>query len=218
MLSGLADGGELRALWIIGDEVLELLGVDLPFFAEHRHLLGDVFELSDVSRPLIVEHELLGIVCESDLRQMVFVGHLHGEEPEEQQYIVAPLAQRRHLYGDGVEPVEEVFTEASLRDRLAHVDVSGGDDAHVGLSDLLSAYADILSRLEHSEQSCLCGHGQLTYLVEEDGAFVGDAEISLALSDGSGVGTFFVAEELAVDGTLGDGTAVDGEVSLTAPG
>ena len=114
VLSGLADGGELCALRVVGYEVLELFGIDFAFFAEHRHLLGDVFELSDVTGPFVVEHELLGVVGESDLRQMVFVGHLHGEEAEEQQYVVAPFAQRRHLYGDGVESVEKVFAEASF--------------------------------------------------------------------------------------------------------
>ena len=56
------------------------------------------------------------------------------------------------------------------------------------------------------------------YLVEEEGALVGYAEVSGGVVDGSGIGAFDMSEELAVDGALGNGAAVDGEVLLAAAG
>ena len=57
---------------------------------------------------------------------------------------------------------------------------------------------------------------QFTHLVEEDGTLVGDAEISFAFADGSGEGTFLMTEEFAVDSSLWDTAAVDGEISFAS--
>ena len=62
------------------------------------------------------------------------------------------------------------------------------------------------------------GHRQLTYLVEEEGALIGNAEIAGRIVDGASKRAFDVAEELTVDSTLGDGAAVDGEVFLASTG
>lgn len=162
-----------------------------------------------------MQQELLGVICKRHLWQPVLVCHLHGEEAEEQQDVVAAVTKGRHVYWDGIEPVVKVLAEAAFRYGLAHVDVCGRHYAHVGLPYLLSAHADILARLEHAQQPGLRGHGQLAHLVEEDGALVCHAEIAVALAHGTSIGTFLMAEELAVDGALGNGSTVDGEIFLT---
>ena len=88
-----------------------------------RSYYEDVFELSHVARPFVFQHDGLGIVGKRYLRQLVLLGHLHGEESEQEQDVVAPLSQRRHHDGYGVESIVEVFAEASLADSLSHVDI-----------------------------------------------------------------------------------------------
>ena len=214
----LIDEGQFGALRVLGDEAQDLLPVDHSLLGNDRHLLGDVLQLADVAGPFVLEHHLLGLVVERDLRQLVFLGHLHGEEAEEQQDIVATLAEGRHVDGNRVETVVEVLAKLPLADGLAHVDVGGSDDADVGLSDLLSSYADVFARLQDAEQAGLGGHGQFADLVEEERALVGNAKIALAFADGTRVGSLLVAEEFAVYRSLGNRTTVDGEVFLPLAG
>ncbi len=162
-----------------------------------------------------MEQQLLGVIGKRHLWQPVLVCHLHGEKTEEQQDVVASIAKRRQVNGNGVEPIIQILTEAAFRYRLAHVDVCGRHYAHVGLPYLLASHANVFTSLKHSEQPCLRSHWQLAHLVEEDGAFVCHAKIAITLAHGTRVGTFLMAEELAVDSSLRNGAAVDGEVFLT---
>ena len=209
--------GELSALLVLRDKLPYGVGIYLAGRAEHRHLLGDVLELAHVAGPLVFQHYLLGLVGERDARYAVLLRHLHGEELEQQQYVVAALAQWRHLHGYGVEAVEEVLAEAALAYGLLHVYVRGGHYPYVGLAYLLSTYAYILACLEHAQEPRLCGKWQLAHLIEEYGALVGGAEVALALAYGTRERAFLVSEQLAVYGAFGYGAAVHGEVFLPAP-
>ena len=211
-----ANNGELHALWVFWNVLQECLHIDFALLAEHRHLLGDVLQLAHVAWPLVLQHEALGIFGERDLRQVVFLGHLTGEEAEQHQDVLAAIAQGRHLDGDGVQTIVQVFAEASLADGLRQVDIGCSDDADVGLHDLLSAHTDVLTRFEHSQKSCLSGQRQFANLVEEDGALVRHTEITFALTDGSGVRSLLMTEQLAVDGAFRNRAAVDGK-ELFAP-
>ena len=71
VLSGLRDRGELGALLIVGDKLLQHLCRDDAFLAEHGDLLGDVFQLPHIARPLVVEHDLLGLIIEGDFGETV---------------------------------------------------------------------------------------------------------------------------------------------------
>ena len=55
-----------------------------------------------------------------------------------------------------------------------------------------------------------------TYLIEKQRAFVHHTEISWMLAHCSGECSLYMAEQLAVDGSLGNGSAVDGEIFLAA--
>lgn len=152
------------------------------------------------------------------LGSLYFSAVCRAKRRKRQGDVLAALAQWRHLDGDGVEAIVEVFAELAFADGLAHVDIGGGHDAHVGLHDFLTAHADIFARLEHTQQSCLGGYGQLAHLVQEDGAAVGGAEIAFALAYGAGKRPLLMSEELAVYRSLGDGATVDGKVFLLASG
>ena len=208
------DGGQLRALLVVGDELAQHLGGDEPFLAEHGDLLGDVLQLTDVARPLVAHEQLLGLVAEGDTVHLVLLGYLHGKQAEQQYDVLAALAQRRNLYGHLVQTVVEVLAEAPLTDGLPNVHVRGGDDAHVGLADLGGTHGDVLAVLQHTQQACLSGQRQLAHLVEEEGALVGRSKVAQRVVDSSCVRALNMSEKLAVDGSFGNGAAVDGEVLL----
>ena len=172
------DGGQLGGLLILRDEGAQHVGRDGALGAEHRDLAGDVLQLPDVAWPLVAHQHLLGLVGEHHLVHPVFLCHLHGEEPEQQHDILAPLTERRHLHGHLVQTVEQIFAETAFADGLLDIHVRGSDDAHIGLLHLCSTNGDILAILEHSQQPGLCSQGQFTHLIEEERAFVGCAEIT----------------------------------------
>ena len=64
------------------------------------------------------------------------LGAATGEEAleevvDQQRQVFAPLAQRRQVDGQDVQPVEEVFAEAAVGDHLPQIALGAGDDAHV---------------------------------------------------------------------------------------
>ena len=147
---------------------------------------------------------------------MVFFGHLHGEEAEEQEDVVSTLSQCRHLYRDSVEAVVEVLAKAAFAHSLAHVYVGGCHDADIRFPYLSSTHADVFSRFEHAQQSCLRLYREFAHLVEEDGTLVGNTEVSFAFAYGSSEGTLLMSEEFAVNGSFRNASTVDGEIFLSA--
>ena len=73
---------------------------------------------------------------------------------------------------------------------------------------MLCTHANIFACFQHAQQPSLRGERQFAHLVEEYGAFVGGAEISLALVYCAGERAFFMPEKFAVDGAFGYGAAV----------
>ena len=203
---------------VVGDEVAAGLGINLALLAEHRHLFGDVLQLAHVAGPFVGEHTLLGSLVERDAGKAVFLGYLHGKQAEEQQDVVAAFAERGHLNRDGVQTVVEVFAETALADSLADIHVGGGHHAHIGLHHLLTTHTDVFAALKHTQQAGLGGNGQFAHFVEEDGSLVGIAKVTLTLVHGIGERAFLMTEEFAVDGSLGNGSAVHCKVFLTPTG
>ena len=165
-----------------------------------------------------MHEQLLGALVEHHTVHLVFLGHLQGKQSEQQYDILATLAQRGHLDGNRVETIVEIFAEATLTDGLTDVYVCSGYDAHIGLTHLGSSHGDILARFEHTQQSGLSGQWQLAHLIEEQGALIGHTEVSWRIVNGTCVRTLYMTKELGIDGTLGDGTAVDGEILFATTG
>ena len=212
--TGRAHSGQLGALGVLRNELVDGFAVNHTVLAQHRHLLCYVLQLPHIARPLVFQQHGLGLVGKRYLGQVVLLGHLHGEQAEQQHDVLAAVAQRRHLYGYGAQAVIQVLTEAALAYGAAHVHVGGGHNAHVGLHYALSADADILARLKHAQQACLRSQRQLAHLVEEDGTLVGHAEVALTLPYRAGERPLLVTEQLAIYRPLGYRTAVDGKILL----
>ena len=108
-----------------------------------------------------------------------------------------------------VEAIVEVFAEAPRSDGFGQVDVGGGDQAHVDGLGQTRAEAHHLALLQHAQQLDLYGHRQIADLVEKQRAAVGRFEPASALLGGPRERALLVAEQLALDQRLREGSAVD---------
>src|SRR5436305_229147 len=97
---------------------------------------------------------------------------------DQQRNIVLPLAQRRQLYRDHVEAIEEILAELPLIHHLAEVDVGGGDDPDIDPDRLDPAEAHEIALLDHPEQLRLRLERHVANLVEEDAAAIREIEKS----------------------------------------
>ena len=207
---------KLGALRVLRNELFQHIGGNLACWAENGDLLCEVFQLSDISRPLVAFEYFLCSVVEDYALHLVFLCHLHGKQAEQQHYVLTTLTQWRHVYRYRVESIVQVLAETSLADGLCHVHICCSHYAHVGLSHLCSSHRDIFSSLEYTQQSGLCGKRQFPHLVEEQRSLVCRTEISGTVVDGTREGTFHMSKQFAVYRSLGDGAAVDCEIFLAA--
>ena len=114
---------------------------------ENRQLLGDALKLAHVAGPLVVHEQLLGALVEHHAVHLIFLGHLQSKQAEQQDDILATVAQGRHLYLHLIEAVIEVFAEATLADGLTDIYVCSGNYTHVGLTNLSGTHGNILAVL-----------------------------------------------------------------------
>ena len=85
--------GQLGAFLVVGNELVQNLGRYQAFLAEHGNLLGDVLQLTDIAWPFVAHEQLFGLVGEYHFVHLVLLGHLHGEETEQQNNVLAALTQ-----------------------------------------------------------------------------------------------------------------------------
>ena len=188
------DGCQLGALLVLRNEAGQYLGGNLTLGTQYRQLFGDALQLADIARPLVAHQHVLGLVGQHHLVHAVFLGHLHGEESEQQHDVLAALAQGRHLDLHLVQTIVEVFAETAFADGLADIDIGSCHHAYIGLAHLGGSDGDVLAILQHTQQAGLGGDGQLAYLVEEQGALVGGSEVTQRIVDGSRKRAFHMAE------------------------
>ena len=127
--------------------------------------------------------------------RLVLLAVLLEEVLHEQRDVVAPLAQRRQVDADDVQPVEEVLAEPPVLHLLLQVDVGRGDDADVDLDRLHAAEAHELALLHHAQQLGLRLDRDVADLVEEDAALVGEIEHALLRVDRAGERALDVTEQ-----------------------
>ena len=190
------NGCQLGALLVLRYELQQDIGRNQALTAEDGNLFGNVFQLSHIPRPLVLHQQLLSLFGECHLVHPIFLGHLHGKEPEQQHDVLPTFAQRGHLYGNGVQPVVQVFAETSFADGLPDVDIGSCHDTHVGLADVGASHGYVFARLQHTQQSCLCSQRQFAYFIEEKRSFVSHAEVTRRIADGTRIRAFYMAEEL----------------------
>ena len=100
----------------------------------------------------------------------------------QQRDVVAPLAQRRQLHRNHVEPVEQILAERAVRDHPVEIGVGRGDDPHVDLDGVRVADPLELALLQHPQQLRLQRRAHRPDLVEEERALVRLLEPALRAS------------------------------------
>ena len=117
----------------------------------------------------------------------------------QQRHVFEPLAQRRDVDPQHVEPVVEVLAEGALGDLLQQVPLGRGDDPHVGLDGRRAADPLEHLLLDRPEQLRLLLQGDVVDVVEVEGAAFGQVEAALAALVGAGERALLVAVEFAFD-------------------
>ena len=131
--------------------------------------------------------------------------------------IVGPVAQRRHIEVNDVEPVEQVAAEAASVRLLREAAVGGGDYAEVQVPrPVLSQFPDF-ALLQRAQQLRLPARRQLPYFVEEHGSTRSLLQQAAARLPRAGECSLGVTEEFRVDQLIAEGRAVDGREALVAP-
>ena len=176
---------------------------DLGSRRQHHHGLDQVPELADVAGPGSLDQPLHRLGRDAAEGAVVRPGQLADEPADQQRDVLPPLAQRREVDVEHVEPVVQVVPERRPGRPPRERPVGGGDDAHVHLDRLGAADPEEGPALQHAQQLGLRGRRDLADLVEEDGAGVGQLEPAQPPLGGAGEGALLVAEQLALEQGLG---------------
>ena len=144
----------------------QIVDVDLrPASGERDGALDGVLELANVAGPVIGHQPAHALLRHRDARQAIGrrlrrVGsgrialgfELRQKMLDEQRDVFFPLAQRRQLHRDHVQPVEEILTELPFGDQLREVAVGRCDHPNVDLDRVRVADALELTLLQHAQQ------------------------------------------------------------------
>ena len=116
---------------------------------------------------------------------------------DQYRQIIEPLAQRRHLQREYVQPVVQILAEAARDNGRIQVAMGRGDDAHVAADGFIAADPLEAALLQHAQQFHLHLQRHVADLVQEQRAALGKLEAAEPRRQGAGEGAFFVAEQLA---------------------
>ena len=130
--------------------------------------------------------------------------------------VFRPLAQRRNVDRQHVQPEPQVFAKLSLPHRLLQILVRRGDDAHVHFERTLPADPLDDPALQHAQQLRLRLRAQVTDFVEKQRTAVRQLEAALAPVRGAREGAALVTEHFRLDQIARQGGAVLGDERLAA--
>ena len=176
--------------------------------AHHHGALYAVAQLPHIAGPgvIVQDHSRLGLDRLDVLA--VFPRKLADEGGHEQRDILLALAQRRNVDVHHIEPVVQILPELPLFDCGLELPVGGRDDPGIHFDGFLSPHPFEGLVLQHAQQLDLYVLADLTDLVQEDRAHVGQLEASPLAGHRSGERPPFVAEQLAFQKGFGEGGAV----------
>jgi hypothetical protein len=106
---------------------------------------------------------------------------------------------------------EQVFAKRSLDHHVLEVAVRGADDAHIDVERFVLAHAPNFARLQKPQQLDLHRLVELSQLIKEQRAAIGDFEQPFARRVGSREGPLAMSEQFALDEVLGQSTAIHGD-------
>ena len=139
----------------------------------HRHgVLDRVLQLAHVAGPVVAAEQRFRLGREPQRLAARSPRCAVQEERGQESHVACPLAQRRHLDLDDVQPIVEVVAELPLRDQRLKVAMRGRHDAHVHESRRVLSQAPHLVALERAQELHLCRERHVADLVQEQRAAV----------------------------------------------
>src|SRR5438128_2616044 len=183
---------------------------------QHDRAVEHVLELADVAGPIVAREHLEGAGGHATHVAVALARDLADEVLDERGNVLSPLAQRRHVDRDHVEPVVEILTERARPDGGFQIYFRRRQDSHVDRHRPHAAQPLDLALLQDAQQLRRKVEPQGADLVEEHGAPVGQLEAAELLRVGPREGALLVAEQLGFHQRLGDRGHVDGHERLTA--
>src|ERR1035438_3470547 len=171
--------------------------------------LDGVAEFASVAWPVVCEHAIQhGRGHAGDFASMLLVhllqhGFSHGGE------IFNMIAERRHVYVEYVEPVEEIGAEMTLGNGLARIVIGCRQHTHVHILLGTGAEAAEFALFDDTEELGLGPRRHFADFVQKQRAPVGQLEATGSPLGRAGKCALFVAEDLAFDERFRDGRAVD---------
>lgn len=118
---------------------------------QHR-ALNDVFQFAHVTRPLHAAEQAQRFRRNAVNVAPETAGNFKGEGLHQQGNILRPLAQGRQVDREDVQPIVEIAAKLAIGDHLLKIAVGGGDQAHVGMNQLIAAETLELLLLQYAQQ------------------------------------------------------------------
>jgi len=185
--------------------------------AGQQAVVDDVLQLADIAWPAVLDQLGLGFGAQLHRPVAQPLAVAADEVPGQWQDVPRPVAQRVQLQGHHVQPVVQVFAEMPGVDRLLQLHVGRRQHPHIDRDTLARAQAHHFTLLQHAQQLDLDRQRQVTDFVEEQRAAVSLFEPAGLGCQGTGKGTFFMAEQLGFDQRLGECAAVHRDERPVAP-
>ena len=132
MLSAYVDR-DSRLTAVVRQVFLQHLGGNHARLFDGGYLFGHILQLAYVAPPVVVFEHCPRLCVQRYRGHAVLDGDIGGEFTEQGVDILLAFAQGGNIYRYRVEPVIEVFPEASLLDGRLQVDVGRRHDAYVRL-------------------------------------------------------------------------------------
>ncbi len=174
---------------------------------QYREPLEQIRQFAHVARPRIARQAVHGLLVQFDVPARHLFLALH-EMLDQHRQIFEPLAQRRHLHREHVQPIEQVLTESARADGGVKIAMSRGDDPHVAAHRPVAAHAFEGAFLEHAQELHLHLQRHIADFVEEQGAPFGELETPLPGRECARESAFLVPEQFAFQQVRGNGAAI----------
>src|SRR5882762_5523329 len=178
---------------------------------------NDVAQLPHVPGPVVAQQDLSRRLRDAAAGAVELATGFR-EKPVRQLQDVVSLPEGRQRDDELVEAIVDVGAEPAQPHLLLERNIGSGGDPHSNRDGPLAAERLHLSLLQSAQQLRLRGERQIDNLIEEQRAAPGKLELSLLALMGAGEGALLVAEQLRLDQRVGDGTAIDRDKGLVAPG
>src|SRR6267143_4114397 len=148
----------------------KLRGVDAVGLTQRDRPLNDIFQLSDVSGPLIAGKQLESPGRELFAREAGVRGDLVEEMTDKGGDVLLAVTQRRQVDRDDVDAVEQVLAEYPFLDQGAQAAIRGRDDPDVDADCLLATHGTDFSLLQRAQEFALHAHAHVADLIEKKSA------------------------------------------------